>query len=128
MLRFHRCKPNPDLRQFVENGVAVVKPVFHRQVILTGCRRCENFQGQVSFALQRLLEECRHQIYRLGLGCLIEPLAVQFQHQVAFLGKGQFAECGVLLEMQRDFQTFRVLGVAPAECHRQLYLSACRCH
>ena len=25
--------------------------------------------------------------------------------------------------MQRDFQTFRVLGIAPAECHRQLYLA-----
>ena len=56
MLRFHRCKPNPDLRQFVENSVTVVQPVFHRQVILTGRRRCENFQGQVSFTLQGLLE------------------------------------------------------------------------
>lgn len=65
--------------------------------------------------LQGLFEERRHQIYGLGLGGFIEPLAVQFQHQIAFLGKGHLAERGVLLEVQRNRQALGILRVAPAQ-------------
>ncbi len=74
-----------------------------------------------------LFEERRHQIYGLGLGGFIEPLAVQFQHQIAFLGKGHLAERGVLLEVQRNRQALGILRVAPAQCHRQLYFALLPC-